>query len=203
VDERRRVRHVLRTAYLTLDEEMRSLAIALLQPRRNDQVEFERAVARALLFAGFAVDSYAGDSRLSDAVDVLAHAPEHRLLLVVECTTGPLQSRDGKLSRLAMRAKAVSTALQTPGGDESETRVVAVMATSLARSELGQWDQTGAEADDIVVLDNGALAQLLAIARGGQGPAAVLALLQERTTAVERVATLLSRTRAPRWPFRG
>jgi hypothetical protein len=191
VDEKLRVRQVLRTAYLSLDDDMRMLAATLLQPRRSEQLEFERAVGRVLLFAGFTVNGYARESWLSDAADLLSHAPDHRALLVVECTTGPLQSRDGKLSRLVARRRALAAAFQPEGASKQETEVIAVITTPLGRSELGHWDLSGAEADNIAVLDGGALSQLLALARGGQGPAAVPSVLAERESGIERLANLI------------
>lgn len=170
---------------------MRMLAATLLQPRRSEQLEFERAVGRVLLFAGFTVDGYAGESRLSDAADLLAHAPDHGALLVVERTTGPLQSRDGKLSRSVARRRALVAAFQPEGASKQETEVIAVIATPLGRSELGHWDLSGAEADNIAVLDGGALSQHLALARGGQGPAAVLSVLAERESSIGRLANLI------------
>src|ERR1035437_5223070 len=124
VDEILRVQRPLVRAYETIDPEFELLSGWLLAPRRSDQVEFERAVARVFLFCGFLVDSFAGDSRLSDAVDLIPHAPSQKVLLVIEYTTGPLQSRDGKLSRLVQRAVTVSDALAVDGEPASETAVV-------------------------------------------------------------------------------
>jgi len=179
VDEGLRVQRPLVSAYESVDPELELLSAWLLSPRKSQQVDFERAVARVLLYCGFFVDSFAGDSRMSDAVDVIAHEPTLKVLLAVECTTGPLQSRDGKLSRLVARAQAIADGLAPEGGPTSDTRVIPVIATSL--ETVSASDQASADADGIVVLTNQALSSLLGVARSGSGPAAAMALIRERT----------------------
>ena len=178
VDERLRVQRILVSAYEAVDPELTRLGASLLAPERSGQVEFERAVARVLLYCGFAVDSFAGDKRSGDAVDVVAHAPTEKVLLAVECTTGPLQSRDGKLSRLVARVQAIASRLDGERGPGTETVVIPVVATSLAAASAS--DEAAAQADGIVVLTNQALSELLAIARSGAGVGAALRVLRGR-----------------------
>lgn len=181
VNTRLRERRALQRAYELRDPELKILSERLLLPRGSDQNNFERAVARTMLLAGLVVDSYAGDSKFKESADLLAHAPEQRVLLVVECTTGPLQSKDGKLSRLVARSRAIAASLE--GGDD--TRVIPIIVTSLPAADVAQSDRVAAGADGIVVLDNQGLSELLALARSGAGAAAALTLMQRRQTDAE------------------
>lgn len=180
VDERLRVQRPLVNAYRELDDEFEILTQRLLAPKRSEQGDFERAVARVFLFCGFAVDSFAGDNRLSDAVDAIAHAVDQKTVLVIECTTGPLQSRDGKLSRLVMRSRLIEAAFSPEGRSPAEVSVRSVIATPLHRSDVSSSDRNSANADGIIVLDNEGLSELLAIARSGAGPSAALRLLRKQ-----------------------
>jgi hypothetical protein len=182
LDERLRVQRVLVGAYEVVDPELALLGTWLLVPEKTGQVDFERAVARVLLFCGFVVDSFAGDKRLSDAVDIVAHAPEERVLLTVECTTGPLQAREGKLSRLVARAHAIAERLDPVSVADGRSAVIPVIASSL--KTVSASDRLAAEADGIVVLTNQALSELLAIARSGAGTSAALRVLRDYSTSV-------------------
>lgn len=185
VDERLRVQRPLVNAYRELDGEFKLLEQRLLAPERSGQIDFERAVARVFLFCGFVVDSFAGDNRLSDTVDAIAHAVDQKTVVVIECTTGPLQSRDGKLSRLVARSRSIEAAFCPEGRSPGEVSVLSVIATRLHHSDVSSSDRNSANADGIIVLDNEGLSELLAIARSGAGPSAALRLLR-KPPALER-----------------
>jgi hypothetical protein len=178
VDERSRVRVPLLKSYEVIDPQLAFLAQWLLSPGKAEQEKFERAVARVFLFCGFAVDSFTGERRLGEAADLVAHSSELMVLLVVECTTGPLQGREGKLSRLSQRAHAIRQAMTAAGDHTSQIEVIPVIASSL--DTVSESDRSAANVDKIVVLTNQSLARLLSIARTGAGPKSAMSVLRER-----------------------
>lgn len=189
VNARIRERRVFLRSYELNDPELNILSERLLLSQGSDQDNFERAVARTMLFAGLVIDSFVADKRFKDAPDLLAHAPEQRVLLVVECTTGPLQSKDGKLSRLVARSRAIVAALD----QADDTKVIPVIITSLAAADVAQSDRAAAEADGIVVLDNQGLSELLALARTGAGATATLTPIQRRQPGAGLVSRFFGR----------
>lgn len=110
----------------------------------SDGNRFEHAVSRLLYFCGFAVDSFAQQGRLDDAVDFLAFHDSSRHILAVECTLGTPDSR-GKLGRLAVRAGELAKAIPT-------FSVTPVLATRLEREDVPTKEREKAAADGIVLL---------------------------------------------------
>ena len=122
------------SAYEVFDADLADLRAWLLNPAPSDKDRFELAVSRLLTFAGFCVD-HLWDLRkkLSDAPDILAYALGHGGVMLVECTTGPLQSKEGKPSRLVQRAADVRAALAS----DPEAVVVPVLVTSFRQESVG------------------------------------------------------------------
>lgn len=102
---------------------------------------------------GFWTDILGNTKGLDDAVDVIAYADPHHVVLVVECTTGGLNDR-GKLDKLVRRSREVKAAV---GSHE----VMPVIVTSRDKSSIGQDILSQASKEKVCVLAKGDLSDLL------------------------------------------
>ncbi len=183
-------------AYEAMDPGLEKLRDALLIEGGSDSVgrkgqaaerraskEFEQAVSRLFELAGFhsaALDSYAG---MTEAPDILAHHPTKSLVLVVECTLGPLQSKQGKPARLLDRVLQLRQ-LAALG----EAEVVPVMAVGRARENVSKGELDSVGLDDISVLTREDLVALFHKIKLGASVDDVVSFCREYvpTRAVER-----------------
>jgi len=137
------------TAYAQFDGGLKLLTEVLQDPSRaKNEDEFHSVVARLFTLAGFSVDSFVADTRLSGRgiPDLLAYAPQIGTVLVVECTTGPLGSARDKLSLLVTRARRVAKALAIKSGDKA----LPVIVTSQA--DLPPHELDAARRSRVIVL---------------------------------------------------
>jgi hypothetical protein len=148
-------------AYRVFDSGAGWLTHLLTEPLPSEKDDFHRAVARLFTFLGFYVDSFVGEKKLEGLgiVDFLAHAPLERCLFVVECTTGQLASKDGKLGKLVTRARDIQDALRSVSADE----VLPVMVTSLLN--VPDYELEDAATDGVAVLTQPNLDELLLMAK--------------------------------------
>ncbi len=138
----------------------------LLPTRLEKSKGFEPAVGLLFFFLGFHVDPLSALKGLGDAVDHLAHAPASSVILVIECTVGPLDT-GGKVGKLINRSQRTRREL-------SDSEVIAVLATAARRDELSDVDVEKAERGDVVVLCREELLELWAAARAGKGSTEVV-----------------------------
>ncbi len=158
--------------YRLLDPELAMLETWLSGTAKpNPQEKFECGVGRLFVLAGFQVDQLSTDKRLSDAVDLMAHAPRQQVCLVVECTTGSVDLR-GKLGMFVKRIEEVRRAV-------SEVKVIGVLVTSTPLAGTSQADLARAHADALVVVTGDDLGRLLQLVRAGTSAGAVLEYLQQ------------------------
>lgn len=179
-------------AYGALDPELRALRTTLLPASlaqaKTAKRDFEHAVARLLSLAGFRADALGGFPGVQDAADVLATTPDGTSSLLVECTVGPLNTREGKPARLFERVDAVQRQLGRGA------RVLPVMATVRHGEAVAPSEREAAGRDGIVVLVREDLEQLLEKALRGAPPHEMMEFILGRvpvtTEARERVMDL-------------
>ena len=138
----------------------------LLPAKLDRSKEFEAAVGLLFFFLGFHVDPLSAMRGLGDAVDHLAHAPASSVILVIECTVGPLDP-GGKIGKLINRSQRTCRAL-------ADSEVIAVLATAARRAELSDVDVEKAERGHVVVLCREDLQELWAAAQAGKGSTEVV-----------------------------
>lgn len=131
----------------------------LLDPPDSEAKLFERYVGRVLEYCGFQVDPFDPEKE-SKAVDVLAYAPDHGLLLTIECTVGAINP-EGKLTRLIDRTAAIRTAMEKRAHPPV---VLPVVVTPKRHEALGIGEQAEAESQRIRVLCREELEVLLDLA---------------------------------------
>lgn len=165
-------------AHAVFDKELEALRESLAGQGSGAATRFEAAVGRLLAFLGFVVNQLSGDSRLGEAVDVLAHSPAGNVLLAVECTTGALSSK-GKLSKLVARVDALRRSVPT-------LQVLGAIVTSLTRTELAQVDLDSAARERLAVICREDLDELLAYALASARVNDVLAYVATRVPAERR-----------------
>lgn len=147
--------------YRVFDRDLTELNRLLTAPQPKDKDLFHSAVSRLFTIAGFSVDSFVADKPLQGRhrgpVDFIAYAPTERFVLVVECTTGTLASKEGKAGRLVTRARDVQAALANVSGDE----VLAMMVTALEAVPESELQDAATDGVAVVTLpDLGALLRL-------------------------------------------
>jgi len=132
--------------------------------------QFEQGVARLLTFLGFGTDVLGNAKNLDAAVDVIAYADPHPVVLVVECTTGPLNDR-GKTEKLIRRARAVKKAV-------GSRRVIPVIVTSQDRTAIAPHvlEQVGKKR--VCVVGKNDLSDLLLMASANAELSEVLGVLE-------------------------
>ena len=91
-------------AHNTVDTGLDRFREQLLSTRLEKGKEFEAAVGLLFFFLGFHVDPLSALKGLGDAVDHLAHAPASSVILVIECTVGPIDA-GGKVGKLIDRSQ--------------------------------------------------------------------------------------------------
>lgn len=101
---------------------------------KDPQGKFELAVARLFTLAGFQVDPFAGDKRLSEGVDLIAHARRQHTCVLAECTTGGIDG--AKLTKFVKRISEISRTL-------GDVRVVGLLVTSTPRTASQRARSTG------------------------------------------------------------
>lgn len=131
-------------AYVACDPDMEEFQASIDGGGSKKSRAFERAVGRLFHFLGFSTDTLACESRLTDAVDVVAFAPDQELCLAIECTVGSIDS-GGKLGKLVARTMALRESMRG-------SVVHPVLATSLKRSQIADGELSKAAEDGIVVL---------------------------------------------------
>jgi len=123
-------------------------------PTTSDhKAKFEIAVGRLFVLAGFQVDILAGDKRLDDGVDVLAHDVAGARCLAIECTTGSINA-GGKTGKLVKRLGELRRA--TP-----DITIIGVLVTSCERGDLSDPELQAAGADGLCVVDANGLRELI------------------------------------------
>ena len=153
-------------AHKTVDPDLQRFREQLLPAGLDKSKEFEAAVGLLFFFLGFHVDPLSALKGLGDAVDLLAHAPGSSVILVIECTVGPIDT-GGKVGKLINRSQRARREL-------SDRDVITVLTTAARRDELSDAEVEKAERDDIVVLCREDLHELWAAAQAGGGSAAVV-----------------------------
>ena len=158
-------------AHNTVDAGLDRFREQLLPDRLEKSREFEAAVGLLFLFLGFHVDPLSALKGMGDAVDHLAHAPASSVILVIECTVGPIDA-GGKVGKLINRSQRTRREL-------ADSEVIPVLATAARRGELSDVDVEKAEANDVVVLCREDLHELWAAAQAGKGSAEVVRSFQQ------------------------
>ena len=148
-------------AHNTVDPDLHRFREQLLPAKLEKAREFEAAVGLLFFFLGFHVDPLSALKGLGDAVDHLAHAPASSVILVIECTVGPLDP-GGKIGKLINRSQRTRRELP-------DAQVIAVLTTAARRDELSEVDVEKAERGDVVVLCREDLQELWAAAQAGRG----------------------------------
>lgn len=141
----------------------------------GDSKELEHGVARLLSLAGFHADALDGYSGMTDAPDVWAHHPDGSVLLIVECTVGPLQAKVGKPSRLLQRAAQLRRQPALSG-----VEILPMMALGRRRETLSRGDLDSVALDRIAVLAQEDLLELLREVRVGASANDVVRFCRER-----------------------
>jgi hypothetical protein len=141
--------------YETIDPGLRVLR-AWLFPKKEDRPKFEAGVARLFMFAGFHVDFLTGDKVLDDGADLLAHHTAGARCLVVECTTGSLNS-GGKIGKLVKRVGELRSACP-------EIRVDGVLVASSPQKDLAKSERESAGAEGVSIVSAEGLSELLRMA---------------------------------------
>lgn len=172
LDRSRSGHNPLLDAYRVFDADLEALTGSLGAEGSRGAAQFDSAVARLLLFAGFQVNRLSGDHRLTDAPDLIAHTESGHMCLALECTTGSINSK-GKLGKLVSRVTALQGAL-------SDADVRGALVTSLERSRLSDAELAAAAQDNVIVLAREDLQELLTIAEGGAPIIQVLGYLESR-----------------------
>ena len=139
--------------------------------------QFEEAVCLLFLFLGFHVDPLYAQSRLGDAIDCLAHDPASSVILAIECTVAPPDSK-AKLSKLIARSADVRSKLR-------ESEVIPVPATAIRRAALSKAEVEKADGDGVALLTREDLDELWMAAQAGETTTHVVRrlrhqLMQER-----------------------
>ncbi|MYJ39138.1 MAG: hypothetical protein F4068_10060 [Gemmatimonadetes bacterium] len=153
-------------AHNTVDPDLHRFREQLLPAKLEKSREFETAVGLLFFFLGFHVDPLSALKGLGDAVDHLAHAPASSVILVIECTVGPIDT-GGKIGKLINRS-------QQTGRELADSEVIAVLATAARRDELSDVEVEKAERGDVVVLCRGDLQELWDGAEAGKGSTEVV-----------------------------
>ena len=153
-------------AHNTVDPDLHRFREQLLPAKLEKSKEFEAAVGLLFFFLGFHVDPLSALKGLGDAVDHLAHAPASSVLLMIECTVGPLDP-GGKIDKLINRS-------QRTGRELVDSEVIAVLATAARRDEVSDVDVEKAERGDVVVLCREDLQELWDGAQAGKGSTEVV-----------------------------
>ena len=153
-------------AHNTVDPDLHRFREQLLPAKLEKSKEFEAAVGLLFFFLGFHVDPLSALKGLGDAVDHLALAPASSVILVIECTVGPLDpgGKGGKLINRSQRTRRELT----------DSEVIAVLATASRRDELSAVDVEKAERGDVVVLCREDLQELWVAAEAGKGSTEVV-----------------------------
>ncbi len=115
--------------------------------KKNDAEEFEAGVSLLLGLLGFSLLPFTMSHVLRDGPDLVAFS-ENGNILVVECTTGPLDNK-GKLGKLAQRALDIRNALEASGAGMPEIQTVMM---SLVSREGAVGDMENAGKANIAVL---------------------------------------------------
>jgi hypothetical protein len=156
-----------------------SLAILRTQLQLGSAAEariYEKNVTRLFAFGGYITDGYAFEKHLTHGPDALAFAPDGTSVLVLECTTGPLASRSGKLSQLVSRATRIRERLSRAGSPI----VLPVIVTALPRAELAEAELMDAATDRVSVLAQEDIQDLLDLVIGQIMPTDVLNFCRAR-----------------------
>lgn len=169
------VSNLRRLVYEGVDPSSKNLAMVL--SNRTDSTGFERGVRRLFHLLGFAVDGFAGEGRLTDAPDVLAFDEPGNLLLVIECTTGSIDS-EGKLGKLIKR-RALFESLAP------EFDVRGVMISVLTENELSSAEVERCARDRLILISYDELQELIDITGASNPRTRARLLLKEwsRSTA--------------------
>jgi hypothetical protein len=145
--------------YSAIDRELEGFLEALFAVDAQESRRFEHAVARLFTFLGFQVDSFAGQRRLSEGVDLLAYDPFAAQVLAIECTVGSLDTA-GKLGKLVARAGSIR--LSVP-----ECAVLPVIVSALSRDQLSGAEVAKAHQDGVAVISREKLVELVGAAKQG------------------------------------
>ncbi len=164
-------------AYQVLDRGQEILTTSLLKVTPDRSEQFERAVARLFFFLGYQVDSYAGDKRLGEGVDLLAHEPFRPIVLAIECTTGPPDS-GGKLGRLVTRARTLAAEL-------ADVEVLPTLVTSLPNAGVPPAERDAVATNGVVLVTHDGIEELLGTLDQSNPPQVITSLLRAMIPARE------------------
>jgi hypothetical protein len=160
------------STFRVFDQDLESIRESLAAEGSQGAAQFDPAVCLLFALAGFQVIPLSRDNRLREAPDFIAHVPGSLVCLVVECTTGPLNSNE-KLGKILARAEAVRRACPEMG-------VQAIIVTSLEREQVLEADLHAAAQDDLAVMCGEDLDELLTLVLGGAPINDVVSLLYSR-----------------------
>ena len=138
--------------------------------------KFEHAIAHLFSLAGFWVDM-PGSYGATDALDVLAIAPDDSSILAIECTLGALNSSDGKPNRLTARVDELRRSEQLVG-----VEVLPVMVTGRRRDAVPNGDLEFAASDSITVLCQEDIQEILRLVESGSTVSDLLLYCRRVTT---------------------
>lgn len=158
--------------YEYVDDELKMLRTYLRSTGDADGSHFEQAVARLLRFAGFEVESFAGNKKFSDAVDTIAYHLSSELILAVECTTGSINS-GGKLGKLVLRTREMSEGMKG-------YQVQGVLATALESNNVSRGEIMQAAEDGLAVLCQEDLFSILEMASNNRPVFEVVSFIRQR-----------------------
>lgn len=137
--------------------------LGALAGRGNDRgKDFERAVAWLMSFCGFTVVPYSQVKTFEQtAPDILAVSRRDNLVFGIECTVSS-PNTEGKLAKLRDRCRELRGFL--PAG----VKLIPVVATALADSQIPASDRSLAAQDEIMLLSFERLSELHGLATAGQ-----------------------------------
>lgn len=158
--------------YAALDPGLSAFNDALRTEPDGNAHEFEEAVARLLTFLGLSVDLLGRSKLVPGSVDAIAYDVASATVLVVECTTGQINS-GGKIGKLTDRVRRVSDAL-------SSYNVQGVLATPMSRDNLAEGDLLSAREHGLAVLSREDLGKLMTMVHAGRDVETTLSFIQSR-----------------------
>jgi hypothetical protein len=158
------------TLYEVVDPDTEVLLKNLFPTTDAQKNKFESAVGRLFVLAGFQVDLLAGDKRLDDGVDALAHDGASARCLAIECTTGSLNT-GGKIGKLVKRVGELTRG--APG-----IRVQGILVAGVPRADLAATELAAARAEGLWVLHIEGLREIMRMTKRAAPVREVMAFLE-------------------------
>lgn len=172
VDYKSAGRNLRARVYSTFDPGFEKLRAALKQEGKAKPASFEEAVGRVLWFNGLAVDVVGGQHSVTDAVDIIAHAPRHDLIFLVECTVQALNT-GGKIGKFVERLRAVRK-------ENKNHKVLGVLATPRDQVIIDPAEKKLTDSAGLSVLSAAEMDSLLQMAVRGAPVDEVIRFIQAK-----------------------